>query len=489
MVEMSLEQKRAVALARARAAASGVDLPPAIPDRGVFGQFTSGMTEGAANLLSLPNTVEIGLRSIGPAIGNAMGGDFDMPTESWLPDAGARFRSAADAMGSMTPETDDAAGRFARRVGQELGAGLIPALGVPAKMTALTSTVGSGIGAAIAQQAAPGNPYAELAGQLIGGFTPVGMANQIERAGMKVAAPSLDELRRAKSAAYTNVDNLGVQYTPQAMDQLINDMTTAGARINPMRHPKAASMLEEIKGLSGTSPTLTELDELRQTISRDLIKSSDGAERYWGFQFNNALDDFIAKAGPQAMVTGDAIEAATAINQARALNTRYRKAEDFGRQMTKADNAGGGSLQVRNKARQLLDNPARTRAYSPEELAALERIVKPSRGEEILRGVGKMAPGGSGLMTALGTGAVIHNPAMASVPIVAQIAKTVADKGAGNKAKQLAAMLAQGGKVDVPKITPNTEKVARALLMTQAANQNQPSEAIIRELLRVKGLN
>jgi hypothetical protein len=509
VAELTIQQQRALALARARARAAqeGVAITP-VPTladkRGLPGQFMSGMTEGAANLLSLPNTLELGLRSIGPAIGNAVGGDFAMPTESVLPDAGQRLRDFAENAGSMTPATEDGVGKFTRRIGQEVGAGLIPALGVvsraatPVRM-ALAETAaltGSGAGAAVAQEVFPGNPTAEMVGQLLGGFTPVGLINQAERMAMKTRAPSLDDLRANKSAAYSTVDNLGVQYTPQAMDDLVTQMTVAGARINPMRHPKAASMLEEIKGLSGKSPTLTELDELRQTIARDLIKSSDGAERFWGFQFNNTLDDFIAKAKPGHMVSGDPVTANTAINNARDLNTRYRKTEDFERQMNKATNqasstGSGGNINnaIRQKARQILDDPKRTRAYSAEELEALKKLVAQGKGEDFLRGAGKMAPGGNGLMTGLNVAAVIHNPQLLAIPAVAQTAKFMADRGTTNQAKVLRALLAKGNATPVPAITANTEKVIQSLMTAQAANNNVPNQQVLEALLRVKGLN
>ncbi len=466
------------------------------PDRGLMGQVTSGLTEGAANLLSLPNTVEMGLRSIGPAIGNAAGGDFEMPQESWLPDAGARFRGAADAAGAMTPATDDPAGKFGRRVAQEVGANLIPAMGVPAKVASLASSLGSGVGAAIMQEVAPDNPLAEFAGQIVMGGIPVSIGNAAEKARMRTAAPTLDDLRAAKSAAYAAVDNLGVQYSPAATNDLILRMKAAGAKINPMRHPKSASMLAEIEGISGQPQTLTQLDELRQVIKRDLIDSADGSERHWGKQFQTELDDFIAKAQPSQMVSGDPATAAAAINNARKLNSQYRKVEDFERQMTKADNAtaasgSGGNLnnQIRAKARQILDNPKRTRGYSAEELEALKKVISPGRGEDLLRGIGKVAPGGNGLMTALNTGAIVHNPALAAIPAVAQVAKTIADKGTVNRAAMMKALLANGTKTAVPAIGPRTEKVIEALIATQAANQNEPNSAVARALMRAQALN
>lgn len=460
-------------------------------NEGVIPQGLSGVNEGMANLLSLPNSIELGARSIGPMIGNMFGGKFAMPTESVLPDAGKAYRTMATEIGAIKPETSDPVGKFSRRVGQELGANIIPSMGSPAKVTSLISTLGSGMGAATAEAVFPGNPAAELAGQIVGGGVPILAANALERRAMRNAAPSLDEVRADKTAAYKAADNLGAVYSPQAVDDLIAQMEAAGAKVNPIRHQKSASMLDDIRSLKGKPQTLSQLDELRQTISRDLIKSSDGGERFFGYEFNNTLDDFIAKAKATQMSAGDPVAATTAINDARALNTRYKKLEDLVRQLDKARTAAatsgsGGNLNnaIRQKLRQILDNPARTRGYTQEELAALENVVMQGRGEDFLRAIGKIAPGGNGLMTALNIGAIAQNPSMAIVSALAQGAKTAADRGTINKAKALEAMIARGGKNSVPLIAPKTASVAEALLIGQSANQNTPGKSVSDALYR-----
>lgn len=495
-MELNAQQKQALALAAARKRKAAQ-----AQTSGVVPQALSGVNEGAANFLSLPNNLvvgaEMGLRSIGPGLVNLFGGNAQMPQESFLrpllPDAGERYRAAATEIGAIKPETDDPAGKFARRVGEEVGANLIPAMGVPAKVAAVVSSAGSGIGAATMEQLFPDNPLAEFAGQMAGGIVPVGIGNAIERQSMKMAAPSLDDLRAAKNAAYREVDNLGVVYTPQAVDDLVSRFEAAGAKINPIRHGKAASMLDEIRTLRGRPQTLSELDELRQAIKRDLIDVPDGGERFFGFEFRNALDDFIERAQASMLQGGDPVAASTAINKARELNGRFRKVEDFERQMRKATNAAastgsGGNInnQIRQKARQILDNEKRTLGYTDEEYAALEKLITQGAGEDLLRLIGKMAPGGNGLMTALNTGAIVHNPALAAIPAVAQVAKFIADKGTGKQAEILRALLARGGPIDIPKLGPRSRQVLEALLTTQAANQNAPRSTVV-EALRASG--
>jgi hypothetical protein len=110
---------------------------------------------------------------------------------------------------------------------------------------------------------------------------------------------SRDQLKAAKDAAYQATDDVGVRYTPQALDDLvtgIKDEVTA-AKINPMRHPRAASMLSDIEAMSGTSPTLTQLDQLRQVIRRDVASAPDEAEAFFGKKMIRNIDEFIDSAG------------------------------------------------------------------------------------------------------------------------------------------------------------------------------------------------
>lgn len=155
-----------------------------------IGQGLSGVNEGLGNALMLPNIAEVGLRSIGPAIGNALGGDFAYPQESYLPNVGATYMDLANNLGAIRPETEDAGDQISRRLGQELGAS-IPfilagggAASNPARQIAseLGIAAGSGLGAGVAQQVAPDNAVAEMLGQVAGGLGAAGLQELGRRA-------------------------------------------------------------------------------------------------------------------------------------------------------------------------------------------------------------------------------------------------------------------------------------------------------------------
>lgn len=156
-------------------------------------QGFSGFNEGLANVLGLP--VDIVNRALG-----LVGLDSERPFLG-----SAQIRDAFDAAGTIAPETDDSAGRFARRVGQEIGATVVPAGGVlaagaragsralpflqqaaqaPGRFAATEAglATSSGVGAATARDIAPDSPAAEVAGQVVGSFAPAGAVGTIRTA-------------------------------------------------------------------------------------------------------------------------------------------------------------------------------------------------------------------------------------------------------------------------------------------------------------------
>lgn len=170
---------------------------------GLFPQFASGMTEGGAALLNAPANVltpiEMGLRSIGPGIVNMLGGQANYPTpdQSWLPRPGDSLVNFGENIGAMTAPSDDGTGRIVRRVGQEVGANMIPAIGMMSRAPTVASALAqggielglagsSGAGAGVANELFPGNPVADLAGQVVG----YGVGSGLINAGTRAITPN-----------------------------------------------------------------------------------------------------------------------------------------------------------------------------------------------------------------------------------------------------------------------------------------------------------
>lgn len=451
-------------------------------DESMFAQTTSGLNEGIANVLGAPVEIANSLLNLGASGVNAVAGtDLKMGDR---PIGGQQFFQ--DLMGaSIKEQTDDPLKQGVRRVAEEVGAWSVPGLGLLGKSAKpistgakeLTAALGSGTGAAVAQAAFPGNPWAEFAGQLAGGVTPAGLSRSLKGTGRKL---SVDELRDAKDAVYKAADDSGVRYSAQAYDDLLAGIAQASMKdkFNPKRHAVAASVIEDMVADRGKALTMTELDQWRQIVRRELIDPSfrnpdAAADAHFGYIILDEIDDLIARAGAKDVVGGDPARGAELIRTARDLNTRLRKTEMVDDAIVKAERrvastGSGGNINnaIRQNLRAILDSKKKSRAFTKEELAELERVVRQGRMEGILRWVGKVSPGGNGLNLMLHLLGAQVNPAWAGVAAIGAGSKFLADKGTINKAMNFRNRVAAGAPG-----APEMPSYSLPLLTAQGANQ------------------
>lgn len=161
---------------------------PETYDESSFAQNTSGVNEGIANMLGTPVDLANAFL-VNPAMQGAnalFGTDFQPSQQPFL-----GSDSIKQMMGqSIKAPTTDPGKQFSRRVFQEFGQAAIPVGALasraaqPLRMLASEGalTLGSGLGAATAQQVAPGSMIAELAGQGIGAGSVAGLSRLGRRA-------------------------------------------------------------------------------------------------------------------------------------------------------------------------------------------------------------------------------------------------------------------------------------------------------------------
>src|SRR5690606_30945134 len=144
----------------------------------LFAQGTSGINEGIASVVGLPVDLTQGALRLGAAgINAATGSDIQLPVN-----AVGGSQSIKDLMGpAIRPESEDPTNQVVRRIGQEVGASMVPAAGLvarsatPIRTAAGQAAVATGSGAAAgAVGQVTDNPYAELAAQILGGGAVVG---------------------------------------------------------------------------------------------------------------------------------------------------------------------------------------------------------------------------------------------------------------------------------------------------------------------------
>lgn len=283
------------------------------------------------------------------------------------------------------------------------------------------------------------------------------VANAILNRGGQPVTMTLDALRAAKDAAYQAVDNLGFRYKPAALDTLMTGIKNdvAAAHINPLRHPQASSMIDTLETELKKPLSLTELDQLRQVVRRDVSSSNDPAERMFGRKITDKIDEFVNASGSGSQE----------INTARDLNTRVSKMEAVSDAVAAAERRAaktGTGGNVDNATRQNIDRVASKSYYSPAETAAADRVVMPGRVHDALRNVGRLSPTTGGLTAMLETFGSMADHRVMIPAAVGFVAKSLADHLTTRNVKQLERVIAGGGK-PLAQAPSAVQKVAEAL--------------------------
>jgi len=259
-------------------AAVGGDPAPYVPPAGgepyadsYLAQGMSGVNEGIGNVLGAPVDIAAFLLNKGIDGANALfppdqnlsgpvSGEQPRPRFGYIenPALGSGFfnKLMGDA-GAIKPETDDPGKRFVRRVAQEVGATAVPVLGQfgrvsqPLRMAAteLGLATGSGTGAATANYLMPDNPYADMAGQVLGGLT-AGGAGKLLAKGITPFGMTAE-----RQAAADALDSQGV------------NALTAGQKTG-------SPFLKQIEANVGGNKLLGKLDEQKDQFTAAALKSA-----------------------------------------------------------------------------------------------------------------------------------------------------------------------------------------------------------------------
>ena len=280
----------------------------------------------------------------------------------------------------------------------------------------------------------------------------------------KPVTPDLDALKAAKDAAYKSVDDAGVVYEPDKVDTLVQGISDdmSAAKLNPLRHPMASSMLDEIKGYAGKPLGMTELDQLRQVVNRDVAYRPDAAEGFFGKRMVDNIDEFVdSNAGGELITT------------ARDANRKYRNVSDVMGQLTKAERraastgtGGNADNTLRQNIRAILDNPRRSRFFDPKAKELMDKIVMGDESTNALRSLGRLSPETGGLQAALSTGASMANPWFALPAVAGFASKRFADRQTKQGVKDLVHYLSTGKEMPKAKKVSKetTDMLARILL-------------------------
>lgn len=267
----------------------------------------------------------------------------------------------------------------------------------------------------------------------------------VPRAASRQAAPSIDELRAAKNAAYKAAEDAGVTVSGRDMTrfkvELVKDMQEK--RLNKKLHPDSYEAVQEILR-SPNEITLTQLDQLRQLVgdARMAPKKADAWRASRIIEHIDKLEDGLTGNHP-------------GFKEARALNQRLAKAETIERVFQSAKRAVGANYTVagmetalRQKFRSLIENDKKMRGFTAEERAAIDSFISGGKADNFLRKVGKFAPDGtiSGWTAIL---ASMANPALAIVPAAGSVAKFASSRRGIKNANKISEMV-RGNPLSAP---------------------------------------
>jgi hypothetical protein len=358
------------------------------------------------------------------------------------------FRTAEGAAGGLSGATAfrelarGAAPSVTRNVMQELGRG-----------RGVQTAAGAGAAAApsIAREyAGVENPLAQFglsaAGGLAGGRLATPRATPVTRE--QLVSKATNDYRRAEEA--------GVQFDVASIANLSQSirrsLSQPNLQFHPRLHPRINVILDDIDAAvtnaqtNGTPISFSQLELLRR-VARTAGKSLDKDERRLSSNIIRQLDDFVQAPPANAVIAGDAGDAATAIKNARTSWRRMSQIDAIDGIVEKATNSAEGlsANSLRSAARTIVNNPNKMRSFDPDIQKQLKDLTRGSGGLSTLQTVGALGPRiptstpemlraipGAGLLTGSGTAAYSGSPGLAAAGLT--LAGTgMASNAAANK--------------------------------------------------------
>ena len=373
------------------------------PDGGDYqdsylGQGVSGINEGLASALGAPVDLTTMALNLVPQGINAVA-NTNIPTITDPAFGSDWFRDQMAGWG-IYDETSDPSTQFVRRVGQSIGA-TAPGVGFAGSVgragAGLLAGAGGGVGAATAQQVAPGNPWAEMGGEVLGtGLTGSGLYGLAQRNATRAAeamVPTVDELKDQAGQLYRRAEANGVTADPIATEALRENMRSVlqeDGRISPTGrlaevYPKAKEAMQLVEDYAGQPMNPKQIQTVRKVITEG-ANSTEPAERRIASLLTETFDEWADGFVPE-------------LAQARDVSSRYLNAEKLERARELAGARAGqfsGSgyenalrTEYRGLDRSIINGRQR---YRDDIVGAIENVSRGTPASNIARNLGRMAP-------------------------------------------------------------------------------------------------
>lgn len=423
-----------------------------ITAKGLYNAADVGLQEGVAGLASLPRTVgTLGAQGI-QWLANKASGALGLPEDTRdlekqkgvveLPTYESALKTIQDPNGMFRGkpyEPQNTAEEYARTLGQFApnvalgGGGSLRAVIAPALASETAGQITKGYGA---------EPYARMAGAMLGSGAAGGMANTARYARGYRGAPTLAEQGPAVDQGYQAARTAGVELNPtyvsQGLDRIATDLITGPEARSPRLIQKTLGMLTDeatalapaaaprpgaMAALTRVAPQaaaakpavdFTKLDALRRDlgdIARDFTNPTEQAVARIA---QSRIDDLLESAGRTqgAVLKGDANLLAQTAREARgnaAAEFRMRALDAVRQRAEDQAGAAHSGRNVENAYRQQLKafvrpnnkgvSPAQQAGLTPREIAEIRQASRGTSFPNTLRTIGNILGGGGGIAT------------------------------------------------------------------------------------------
>jgi hypothetical protein len=294
------------------------------------------------------------------------------------------------------------------------------------------------------------NPLAQFGLSVAGGV-----------AGGRLATPratpvSREQLVSEATKDYRRAEEAGVQFDAAAIADLSQSirrsLSDPKVQFDEVLHPRVNRVLQRIETViadaekNNTPISFSQLELLRR-VARTAGSSLDKDERRLTSNIIRQLDEFVGAPPANAVIAGDAADAARYIENARTSWRRMSQMDAIDGMVEKATNSAEGlsANSLRSVARTVANNPNKMRSFDPDIQKQIKGLVRGSGGLSTLQTVGMLGPKipksapemiraipGASLLTGSGTAAYSGSPGLAAAGLT--LAGTgMASNAAANK--------------------------------------------------------
>ncbi len=297
------------------------------------------------------------------------------------------------------------------------------------------------------------------------------------------ALPTIDQLKDTSREVYKEIDDFGVTLKPESFRRLATNLRKTAQRegLDPTLTPKTEAAISRFDNEIGNDVNLTQVDTLRK-VAQNAAKSIEPADARLGSMMIETIDQFLDNLNPAELkrAFGTPKDIGARYKTARELWGRARRSELIQEAFQKADlQASGFENGIRTQFRSILNNKKKRRFFKPDEIQAMNRVVKGDKTENLAKLVGRLGFSEGGATNILGGlggvaagGAIAGGPGALIVPVIGQLSRKLAQRMTARNA-EFADKVIRAGK--------NGRKIAEVYL--DNTPKNQISSAELSELL------